>query len=1767
MKRKKSVKASVAVMACLLAISSSGFQVLAADNPVVPVRSTSQTQMQSEPEMVYVNAVENPSERSLNFNDNWKFNLGDIKGAEAKGFDDSKWENVSVPHDYSIIQDYQENLEAESGYLPGGAGWYRKYFTVSEEMKDKRLRIDFDGVYMNATVYVNGQELGTHPFGYTPFSFDITDEVKVGEENVIAVKVDHKTPSSRWYSGSGIYRNVHLSVTDAVHVDLYGQKIETPKLKEQAGKNVTMKVDTTVVNEAEEKASVTVKHTVFVKGKENEKIAEAEGNAVEIAAGASQVIESEFGTTSAPALWSVKSPSLYTVRTEVKAGNQVLDVVEEDYGFRWFEMDKDTGASLNGEAIKLKGVCMHHDQGSLGSAAYRRAIERQVEILQEMGANSIRVTHNPAAEVLIDICNEKGMLVIDELFDGWMFPKNENKHDYSKWFGKAIGDGNTIIGGTAAMTWAEFDLKATLRRGQNDPSIIMWSLGNEIQEGAGGSGYNKQSQKLISWAQETDSTRMLTIGSNAVKNTDASKKEHVDIANQLTNVGGASGTNYSNGNSYDSLHSQYPQWKLYGSETASSVNSRGVYTTKRSGGNSADNLDENKQLTSYDKSKVPWGALASEAWYDVIQRDFVAGEYVWTGFDYIGEPTPANGISGGARGSWPSPKNSYFGIVDTAGFPKDSYYFYQSQWNENVKTLHVLPTWNEDTVMKDGKDKDVEVVVYSDAKKVELWLDSVNGESKKIGEQTFTTVKSKGGKYSYQMVDGSNDHTGLYMTFRVPFEEGTLRAVAYDENGEKITETKGRSSVSTTGGAAKLTAEVDRQEIVADGDDLTYIEVDVQDADGHTVPNADNRVKFKVEGDGELVGVDNGSSPDHDSYKADNRKAHAGKVLAIVRSTKKAGQFTVTASSDKLKSSVVTVKTTKPAGTETEKVIVGYKVSRNFYVKKGNQPSLPKEIEVHYSDGTKATEKVTWNEITEEQLNSTETFQVKGMVGKMPVVTNVTMISNIATLLNYSTTTNIGTAEFQLPKGRPAVLEDGTVLNVYFDVQWEKIPDGAFKEEGLVEVNGTANVFGQNKDVKATIRVQKEKIELGSNIAPQARLSQDIEEAYQSDTLKAIVNGSKDFKTGNTPNPTCWSNYKNSQPENSNDSGKNDPTATISMQYDTQQRLGQIAITFCRDSWSARFPKAGATKILVDDKPLEVTKEIIPENIPESGVGTATYVYEFAPVMATKVDLLITNTDEETGKAGVNPCTAISEVEIKQATGSFNTYETAALQSLTLNGTDLKESDFKKGYVETPAVVAELTNLAAKDNAAVTVLPAYNNVVKLIIESEDHKTMNVFEIRLDKEAQPAPDDESNDVTCEPGWVIAGNERKSENPKENVVDNDPNTHWHTDWAGGHTSPIEERWVGFSFPEKKLLDGLRYLPRHGGQGESNGRVATYEIQYRMSDQEEWKPVELINEAGETYTQGTWPEDTPDWLGARFKEPIEVKEIRLVGVRTIADTRENLYMSCKELRVTHPKEKTDISGFHAIFEEQYKDGVVERPYLEEGEEIKPGVIVRESEAEEALTLRPGIDYKVTYKNNTAFGDATATIEGIDKYTGKIELPFTIKQTEKTLQNIFADEDSYQRTYTEGEKFNPKGLTIQLIYSDLSEETVKYSAASAAKFTFKPGLDQALEIENKTVLVTYEGKTVELPITVIKKTVDPKPPVDPDGNNSGGGNSGGGNENGGSTDGGNVDGNHQGQSTDNGKEAVKTGDPSNVFLPIAGIMVAIALVTVVLYKKKKRG
>ena len=1621
-------------------------------------RSDSTTQMSSTPEVVYSSAVDSKQDRTSDFDANWKFMLSDSVQAQDPAFDDSAWQQVDLPHDYSITQKYSQSNEAESAYLPGGTGWYRKSFTIDRDLAGKRIAINFDGVYMNATVWFNGVKLGTHPYGYSPFSFDLTGNAKFGGENTIVVKVENRLPSSRWYSGSGIYRDVTLTVTDGVHVGNNGVAIKTPSLATQNGGNVTMNLTTKVANDTKAAANITLKQTVFPKGgKTDAAIGTVTTASKSIAAGASADVTSTI-TAASPKLWSIKNPNLYTVRTEVLNGDTVLDTYDTEYGFRWTGFDATSGFSLNGEKVKLKGVSMHHDQGSLGAVANRRAIERQVEILQKMGVNSIRTTHNPAAKALIDVCNEKGVLVVEEVFDMWNRSKNGNTEDYGKWFGQAIAGDNAVLGGDKDETWAKFDLTSTINRDRNAPSVIMWSLGNEMMEGISGSvsDFPATSAKLVAWTKAADSTRPMTHGDNKIK---ANWRESNTMGDNLTANGGVVGTNYSNGANYDQIRTGHPSWAIYGSETASAINSRGIYNRTTGGAQSSD-----KQLTSYDNSAVGWGAVASSAWYDVVQRDFVAGTYVWTGFDYLGEPTPWNGTGSGAVGSWPSPKNSYFGIVDTAGFPKDTYYFYQSQWNDDVHTLHILPAWNENVVAK-GSGNNVPVVVYTDAAKVKLYFTPKGSTEKRlIGEKSFTKKTTAAG-YTYQVYEGadkdSTAHKNMYLTWNVPWAEGTISAEAYDENNRLIPEgsTEGNASVTTTGKAAKLKADADRKTITADGKDLSYIEVDVTDANGHIVPDAANRVTFDVKGAGKLVGVDNGSSPDHDSYQADNRKAFSGKVLAIVQSTKEAGEITVTAKADGLQSSTVKIATTAVPGTSTEKTVRSFYYSRNYYVKTGNKPNLPSDVEVRYSDGTSDRQNVTWDAVSDDQIAKAGSFSVAGTVAGQKISVRVTMIDEIGALLNYSASTPVGTPAV-LPGSRPAVLPDGTVTSANFAVDWTKPADTVYNTAGTVKVPGTATVFGKEFKVTATIRVQRSQVTIGSSVSGNAlRLTQNIPADKQSDTLDAIKDGSTtvDANTGGGANPSAWTNWAYSK------AGHN--TAEITFEYATEQQLGQIVMYFFRDSNAVRFPDAGKTKIQISADGKNWTDLAATETIAaqESSDRVKPYTYDFAPVGATFVKVTVTNADTTTPSGVV--CAGLTEIELKTATSKFVTNTSAALSSLTVNGTKVSDSVLAAGSYNTPAIIADV-KAEGEGNASVTVLPAHDNVIRVITESEDHVTRKTFTINLGTEQEFPADSDERDYPAADMTVTAGSEQTSgtatEGPKKFAVDGNTSTYWHSNWT---PTTVNDLWIAFELQKPTKLDALRYLPRPAGS--KNGSVTEYKVQV-SDDGTNW------TDAG----SGTWTTDY-GWKLAEFNQPVTTKHVRLKAVHTYADSGNDKFMSASEIRLRKAVDTTDISGATVTVPAKLTVDQVDADHP--ATFATKDVTVTLGDA----TLRYGVDYLLDYAGNTAVGKATVTVRGIDKYSGTVAKTFTIElknapAPKPTLTSVSVKTKPSKLAYVVGDAFDPAGLVLQLNYDDDSTGTVTWNTQTAGGFTFKPALDAKLKVTDKTVTVTYQGKSAVIDITV---------------------------------------------------------------------------------------
>lgn len=1262
--------------------------------------------------------------REMNFNEGWKFNLGDSSTAQNPGFNDSDWDDVTLPHDFSITQSYTTRGEAESGFLPGGTGWYRKKFVLPESYAEKRKVLNFDGVYSDAYVYVNGEQAGENHYGYTAFAFDITDKLICDgvTENVIAVKAVNSLPSSRWYSGSGIYRDVTLITTNQVYVDYRGTQVTTPNIAQGDG---TVHIKADIVNDSEAASAVKVKNTVYTKA--GEAVSETVETDVTVQNGEKQSVESDVSVAE-PKLWSTDSPNLYYVRTEVWVDDVLTDSYDTDFGFRYFSFDKSYGFKLNGENLKLNGVCLHHDQGALGSAAAYDAMYRQLSIMKEMGVNAIRTSHNPADEDFIDICNELGLLVIEEAFDGWSLSKNSNSNDFAKYFKKNVGNAN-VLGSTDNMTWAEYTVKSMVLRDRNDPSIILWSLGNEIQEGTNMaiSEYPSIARELINWIKEVDTTRMPTIGSNQRTTGGTLGSVHHTVADN----GGIVGFNYASGGELDSMSNTYGT--IIASETASAVNSRGIYMSQADAGNA----DGKYHLTSYDTSKVSWGLTAHDSLYNTMTRDHVAGEFVWTGFDYLGEPTPWNGTwTDSVTGKGAIPNSSYFGIVDTTGFLKDTYYFYRSQWNQSENTVHLVTAWDSDNMLiQSGK---TPVVVYSNAPKVELYR---NGTL--IGTAVRTVNITNAGYQYYTYKTESKDNQvctavsasgseSLYATFNVVYEEGTISVKAYDENNNLITDAMGNSEVNTPGTASKLDIQVDKTEIDADGSSLAYISVDVKDAQGNFDTTAVNTINFKLSGNGEIVGVDNGDQATTEKYQQSSVltdtttakiAAYAGKALVIVRSTKEAGSFIVDVSAENMTGGSATVKTKKVDDGEAKEGLTSYTMVRDYTIKAGTKPAFQTSASGVMADKTEVTGTVTWEEISQEMYQTPGDYVVKGSLQfadmePLNVTCRLHVIGNIVALRNVSTATSEGVLP-TLPGKVSGVLADGT-LSGEFAVEWDSVTAEQFTPVGsLVQVQGKAKIFGNEElPVTVSVRVAEAVNTESTNVAPSAAgLTQDIEEGKQSDNLNSIKNGIT--KPGDNTSER-WSNWGNRTTAE---------TAALTFRWDTAQLLSSVNLYYYFDSCAA-LPEDVSFEYSLDGQtftPIENTGE----KVEEYGLG-AKYIYTFAnrinPV-ALKIIL------KQQGGTSGSHCVALTEAEIMTYAGKIQQNSSAVLSGISVDGKAF--SDFaadKYAYKAEGTKVTVETEL----NAGITILPIYESIVRILTVSEDGSETFAYTVELTEVQKEKP---------------------------------------------------------------------------------------------------------------------------------------------------------------------------------------------------------------------------------------------------------------------------------------------------------------------------------------------------------------------------------------------------------------------------------------------
>lgn len=815
--------------------------------------------------VVFVSCTKSPvSERQIvNFGENWKFHLGDVENAELAEFEDNRWRTLDVPHDWSIEGEFSANHPATpgGGALPGGVGWYRKTFILPESDAGNLYFIDFDGVYQQSEVWVNGHYLGFRPYGYSSFRYELTPHLNYGPAgNVIAVRVNNsEQPNSRWYSGSGIYRNVWLVKTPKIFVEHWGTYITTPKVDE---KEATVLVETTISGREQPKGSAILKTSIY--NPDGKRVAQTE-SAERIAPGDKLVIQHNLEVDN-PELWDIDNPALYKAVSEIFIGKKLIDSYETTFGIRYFHFSPDSGFFLNGRNVKLLGVCQHHDLGALGAAVNTRALERQLEILRAMGCNSIRTSHNPPAPELLQLCDKMGFVVQDETFDMWR--KRKTTYDYSRFFPE----------------WHERDLTDHILRDRNHASVLMWSIGNEVLEqwdhvGAdtldiqqanfllnfeknvdtaviqsGNMSVNSLlTAKLANMVKSLDPTRPVTSGNNEVNPwNNLFKSESMDLY----------GFNYHH-RDFAGFREKYPGKSLIISESTSGLMTRGFYTQPsdtlfvwphRGPSQGLPHGNPEQQCPAYDNCHVPWGSTHEESWKIVKKYPHIAGTYIWTGFDYLGEPTPY---------WWPS-RSSYFGIIDLAGFPKDIYYMYQSEWSEQ-DVLHIFPHWNW------SQGDSVDVWAYSSAPEVELFLnDNSLGTKRKQGDD-------------------------IHLWWRVAWEPGTLKAVSKKGGKEQSTR-----EVKTAGEPSQIRLTADRSNLNPNGRDLSFITVEILDKEGNIVPLADNLVNFEIEGDATIAGVDNGNPVSHEPFQAFYRKAFNGKCLAILKAPKSEGSTIFRATADGL---------------------------------------------------------------------------------------------------------------------------------------------------------------------------------------------------------------------------------------------------------------------------------------------------------------------------------------------------------------------------------------------------------------------------------------------------------------------------------------------------------------------------------------------------------------------------------------------------------------------------------------------------------------------------------------------------------------------------------------------------------------------------------------------------------------------------------------------------------------------------------------------------
>jgi len=822
---------------------------------------------------------------TTSFDRAWKFHLGEAIGADQSLFDDATWRALDIPHDWMIEGvpganpatmdgpfDKNSPAGAGGGYLDGGIGWYRKTFTLPASSKGKHVAILFDGAYMNSQVWLNGKLLGNRPYGFSSFYYDLTSNAHFGDEkNVLAVRLDVEQPCCRWYSGAGLYRDVWLITTEPIHVAQWGTYITTPKAT-TTGADVRIQTKVRNDGSAPGEAVLTVR-LLDADGKEvgHQKATKS------VTPGEDTLFDQTISLSTAK-LWSPDSPILYHAIVEVRVNGILTDTTTTPFGIRSFIFTKDKGFFLNGQHVQIKGVCDHADLGCLGSVASYRGYERQLQILKSMGCNALRTSHNPPAPELLDLCDQMGFLVMDEAFDEWKV--NHHKYGYAESFDQ----------------WSEPDLVTLINRDRNHPSVILWSIGNEIPEGHHGKPEaGPLATRLVAICHREDPTRPVTSAcaspvrvwkSGLAPALDVFGVNYSPFYYEKNNPSPTAPPNPKDGD-YDG------HLPMFGSETSSQVDSRGEYGLKLDDqGNVQIDPKPNFQVSSYDTWHPGWAYSAETDLLNLKNAPWMAGEFVWTGFDYIGEPTPYE---------WPS-RSSYFGMLDLCGFPKDRFYIYKSQWSDEPM-VHILPmswTW------PGFEGKAIPVRVFTNADSVELFLNGTSLGSKNYPADCADQTLIIDNKDKTQSTIKS---PGIHLAWDVPYAPGVLKAIAKKDGKVVATE-----EVHTAGAPASITLTPDRTKVVANGQDLSFIKVAILDKDGNVCPNADNEIEFSVNGSAaSLAGVDNGDATNHESFQGTQHKAFHGLALAVLRSHyDTTGDVTVTASSTGLPSVMTTIQVVAP---------------------------------------------------------------------------------------------------------------------------------------------------------------------------------------------------------------------------------------------------------------------------------------------------------------------------------------------------------------------------------------------------------------------------------------------------------------------------------------------------------------------------------------------------------------------------------------------------------------------------------------------------------------------------------------------------------------------------------------------------------------------------------------------------------------------------------------------------------------------------------------